>query len=78
MNIEGLSDKARKSRAGRKPWDAVVMFKTIILSVLYNCRTIRSSIRSGIACRSGFWDWVWRTGFSMPRQCGCREHRKLG
>ena len=30
------SDKARKSRAGRKPWDAVVMFKTIILSVLYN------------------------------------------
>ena len=25
------SDKARKSRAGRKPWDAVVMFKTIIL-----------------------------------------------
>ena len=30
------SDKARKSRAGRKPWDAVVMFKTIILSLLYN------------------------------------------
>ena len=29
------SDKARKSRAGRKPWDAVVMFKTIILSALY-------------------------------------------
>ena len=30
------SDKARKSRAGRKPWDAVVMFKTIILSALYD------------------------------------------
>ena len=30
------SDKARESRAGRKPWDAVVMFKTIILSALYN------------------------------------------
>ena len=30
------SDKARKSRAGRKPWDAVVMFKTIVLSALYN------------------------------------------
>ena len=30
------SDKARKSRAGRNPWDAVVMFKTIILSALYN------------------------------------------
>ncbi len=26
----------RKSRAGRKPWDAVVMFKAIILCALYN------------------------------------------
>ena len=66
------ADKARKSRAGRKPWDAVVMFKTIILSALYNLSAIRLSIRSGIGCRScGFWGWVWRTGFPMPRQCGC-------
>ncbi len=26
----------RKSPAGRKPWDAVVMFKAIVLCVLYN------------------------------------------
>ena len=26
----------RKSSAGRKPWDAVVMFKAIILCALYN------------------------------------------
>ena len=26
----------RKSPAGRKPWDAVVMFKAIVLSALYN------------------------------------------
>ncbi len=26
----------RKSRAGRKPWDAVVMFKAIVLCELYN------------------------------------------
>ena len=26
----------RKSRAGRKPWDAVVMFKAIVLCALYN------------------------------------------
>jgi len=26
----------RKSRAGRKPWDAVVMFKAMVLSALYN------------------------------------------
>ena len=30
------SDRLRKSRTGRKPWDAVVMFKTIILSARYN------------------------------------------
>ena len=30
------ADKARKSRAGRKPWDAIVMFKTILLCALYN------------------------------------------
>ena len=29
-------DEARKSRAGRKPMDAVVMFKTLVLSALYN------------------------------------------
>ena len=28
------ADKVRKSRAGRKPWDAIVMFKTIILCAL--------------------------------------------
>ena len=26
----------RKSAAGRKPWDAVVMFKAIVLCALYN------------------------------------------
>ena len=26
----------RKSKAGRKPWDAVVMFKAIVLCELYN------------------------------------------
>ena len=27
---------SRKSRAGRKPWDAVMMFRVIILCTLYN------------------------------------------
>ena len=27
----GVRDRARESQAGRKPWDAVMMFKTIIL-----------------------------------------------
>ena len=29
-------DEARKSRAGRKPTDVVLMFKTLVLSALYN------------------------------------------
>jgi len=29
-------DKERKSNAGRKPWDEIVMFKAIILCALYN------------------------------------------
>ena len=28
--------KDRKSRAGRKPWDEIIMFKALILSALYN------------------------------------------
>ncbi len=30
------SEAERKSRAGRKPWDVSVMFKTLVLSALYN------------------------------------------
>ena len=29
-------ERERKSSAGRKPWDEIVMFKTIILCTLYN------------------------------------------
>ena len=31
----------RKSRAGRKPMDAVLMFKTLMLSALYNLSDCR-------------------------------------
>src|ERR1700731_4643972 len=30
------SDAARKSPAGRKPWDEVVIFKALVLQALYN------------------------------------------
>ena len=30
------ADDKRKSAAGRKPWDAVLMFKAIVLGALYN------------------------------------------
>ena len=29
-------DEQRKSKAGRKPWDAIVMFKALVLCALYN------------------------------------------
>src|SRR6202051_752288 len=32
----GASDVARKSPAGRKPWDEVVIFKALVLQALYN------------------------------------------
>jgi IS5 family transposase len=35
-NLETIRDKDRKSNAGRKPFDAVLMFKTLILQSLYN------------------------------------------
>src|SRR5215208_7450289 len=29
-------DEERKSAAGRKPWDEIVIFKTLVLQALYN------------------------------------------
>ena len=34
--LEGLRDKERKSNAGRKPFDVVLMFKVLVLQSLYN------------------------------------------
>jgi hypothetical protein len=39
LTLEGVwrePDAKRKSRAGRKPIDAIVMFKALVLSALYN------------------------------------------
>ncbi len=38
-------DAARKSAAGRKPWDAVVMFKAIVLCELYSWKNHLSPFR---------------------------------
>ena len=34
--LETINNKARKSNAGRKPFDVVVMFKILIIQSLYN------------------------------------------
>ena len=56
---------------GTKPWDAVVMFKTIILSALYNLSDdqVEHQIRDRLSMRFlglGLEDRV-----PDPRQCGC-------
>ena len=35
-DLETMRDKERKSNAGRKPIDVVLMFKVLILQTLYN------------------------------------------
>ena len=35
-NLEKVRDKERKSNAGRKPFDVILMFKILILQSLYN------------------------------------------
>ena len=34
--VEAMRDRPRKSAAGRKPWDAVLMVKVVVLQSLYN------------------------------------------
>ena len=61
----------RKSDAGRKPWDAIVMFKAIILCALYNLSETKLSIRCVTACPScAFWDWHSKIRCPTPRLCG--------
>ena len=69
-------DAERKSRAGRKPMDAVVMFKTMVLGALYNLYDdqIASQVRDRLSfirfLRLGLADrvpdaktvWLWRVG----------------
>ena len=54
----------KKSAAGRKPIDVLVMFRMLVLQSLYNLSTNRSSIKCAIGCRSrGFWGSASRTAF---------------
>ena len=61
-------DAARKSRAGRKPMDAVLMFKTLVLSALYNLSDdqIEYQVRDRVPE-----DWADKPGKS---HCGYKNH----
>jgi hypothetical protein len=47
------SDVARKSPAGRKPWDEVVIFKALVLQALYNLSDDRVAFRHLVEERNG-------------------------
>src|SRR5271165_6685369 len=58
----------KKSTAGRKPIDVMVMFRMLVL------QSHRSSIKFAIGCRShGFYGSASRTAFRTARRCGCSE-----
>src|SRR3979490_2000333 len=66
------SDATRKSLAGRKPWDEVMIFKALVL----HSPTIRRNTSFAIASRScGFSVWNWRIRFPTPRLCGSIARR---
>jgi transposase, IS5 family len=65
-------DEARKSHAGRKPFDAILMLRMLVLQSLYNLGTSRLSIRCATGCRSrGFSGLGSRTAFPTARRYGC-------
>ena len=57
-------DEARKSRAGRKPMDVVLMFKTLVLSALYNLSDdqIEYQVRDRLSARTVPRAGPWRSG----------------
>ena len=62
----------KRSNAGRKRIDVIVMFRMLVLQSLYIFPTSRPSITCTTACPSrGFCGSVSRTAFRMPRRCGC-------
>src|SRR3984957_7648477 len=66
----------KKSSAGRKPIDVMVMFRMLVLQSLYNLSDEQVGIKCATGCRSrGFWGLASRTAFRTARRCGCSERR---
>ena len=68
------SEAERKNSAGRKPWDEVVIFKALVLQVLYNLSDDQAEYQLGDrSC--AFLVWSWRMRFPTPRLCGSIARR---
>ena len=72
---------AKKSNAGRKPIDAIVMFRMLILQSLYNLSDdqVEYQVRDRFSF-TRFSSLASRTAFPTARRCGCsvRSWRKPG
>ena len=76
-----MPDEMRKSNSGRKPVDAIVMFRMLVLQARTIFRTSKRNIRRATGCHlRGFCGWASRTAFRMRRRCGCsgRNSPRLG
>ena len=75
-------DAERKSRAGRKPMDAVRMFKTLVLSTLYNLSDdqIEYQVRDWLSARTVSRPWAGgpgarrQDGLALSRGAGAGGH----
>ena len=75
-------DEDRKSRAGRKPMDVVLMFKTLVLSALYNLSDdqTRYQVRDRLSTRTVFGPWSRgpgagrQDGLALPGSAGEGGH----
>ena len=62
-------DELKKSSAGRKPFDAILMFRMLVLQALNN---LSDEQVDATGCRSrAFWGSRSRTAFRTPRRFGC-------
>ncbi len=77
---ESIRDKDRKSNAGRRPFDAVMMFKILILQSLYNLSDDATEYqirdRDNNSCRELWADSAYRSEKIMTtlEAWGLREH----
>ena len=65
-------DEAKKSRAGRKPFDAIMMFRMLVLQSLYNLSDVQIEYQVWDRARSRDLSVLGRRiAFPTARRCGC-------
>jgi hypothetical protein len=70
--LEAALARSDRVKGGRPPYDAVLMFKVLVLQTLYTMSDDQTEyqIRDRLSS-STFWGWRSRTGCPTPRRSGC-------